>query len=102
MNERINELAIKAGGIWRGGYVDNHAGDGVWTDRKFVVDVDTEQFARLLIKECMEQCENVRNDALVQKKSEFLTNDGKMLYEGVFGGANNCGYAIQQHFGVKE
>jgi hypothetical protein len=57
MNERINELAIQAGGIWRGGYVDNHAGDGIWTDRKFVVDVDTEQFAQLLIRECADKIE---------------------------------------------
>jgi hypothetical protein len=52
MKQRINELAIQAGGIWRGGYVDQPNGDSVWTDRKFVVDVDTEQFARLLVKEC--------------------------------------------------
>ena len=54
MNERINELAIQAGGIWRGGYVEQHNGDSVWTDRKFAVDVDTEQFARLLIQDCID------------------------------------------------
>jgi len=54
MSNRINELAIKAGGIWQGGYVDNHAGDSVYTDKKFVSggDMDVEQFARLLVKEC--------------------------------------------------
>jgi hypothetical protein len=53
MNQRINQLAIQAGGIWQGGYVDNHAGDGVWTEHKFVHggDMDVEQFARLLVKE---------------------------------------------------
>jgi len=53
MNNRINELAIQAGGVWQGGYVDNNAGDGVWTDKKFVHggDMDVEQFARLLVKE---------------------------------------------------
>ena len=53
MNKRIQELAIQAGGIWQGGYVDNHAGDGVWTEQKFVNggDMDVEQFAVLLIKE---------------------------------------------------
>jgi 2-iminoacetate synthase ThiH len=61
-----------------------------------------EKFAELLIKECLQQCEQIRNDALTQKKSEFLTESGKMLYEGVYGGANNCGYAIQQHFGVEK
>jgi hypothetical protein len=53
MNNRINELAIEAGGIWQGGYVDNQAGDGVWTEQKFVHggDMDVEQFARLLVEE---------------------------------------------------
>jgi hypothetical protein len=49
MSKQINELAIQAGGIWRGGYVDQPNGDSVWTDKKFVVDVDTEQFARLIL-----------------------------------------------------
>ena len=54
MNERINELAIQAGGIWQGGYVEQANGDSVYTDRKFVSgsDMDVEQFARLLVKEC--------------------------------------------------
>jgi len=54
MRERINELAIKAGGIWRGGYVEQANGDSVYTDKKFVsgADMDVEQFARLLVKEC--------------------------------------------------
>jgi len=57
MNKRINELAIQAGGIWQGGYVEQANGDSVYTDRKFVHggDMDVEQFARLLVKECMEQ-----------------------------------------------
>jgi hypothetical protein len=56
MNERINELAIQAGGIWQGGYVEQPNGDSVWTDRKFVVDVDTEQFAELIVRECGKSC----------------------------------------------
>lgn len=60
------------------------------------------KFAELIVQECLRQCENVRTDALEQKSSEFLTESGKMLYEGVFGGATNCGYAIQQHFGIEE
>jgi hypothetical protein len=53
MSSRINELAIQAGGVWRGGYVEQPNGDSVWTDRKFVVDVDTEQFAKLIVQECI-------------------------------------------------
>ena len=57
-----------------------------------------ERFAELIVDACLYACENIRQDALVQKKSEFLTDDGKMLYEGVYGGATNCGFAIQQMF----
>jgi hypothetical protein len=54
MNERINELAIQAGGGWQGGYVEQANGDSVYTEHKFVHggDMDVEQFARLLVKEC--------------------------------------------------
>lgn len=53
MNKRINELAIQAGGVWQGGYVEQANGDSVYTDRKFVHggDMDVEQFARLLVEE---------------------------------------------------
>jgi transcriptional regulator of nitric oxide reductase len=95
MNERIRELAKKSGFS-----LDS---TGIYTAKleHLPITENMEKFAELIIKECMDQCEKIRADALVQKKSEFLTNDGKMLYEGVYGGANNCGYAIQQHFGVK-
>ena len=59
-------------------------------------------YTELIVKECLQKCEEIRDDANVQKKSEFLTDAGKMLYEGVYGGATNCGFAIQQHFGVEE
>ena len=54
MNQRINKLAVQAGGIWQGGYVEQANGDSVYTDRKFVHggDMDVEQFARLLVQEC--------------------------------------------------
>jgi hypothetical protein len=92
MNERIEHCLYQAGltaqGCWD--ELDDYAKEGI------------EKFAGLIIQECLQQCEQIRNDALTQKKSEFLTESGKMLYEGVFGGATNCGFAIQQHFGVEE
>jgi hypothetical protein len=60
------------------------------------------KFAELIVRECLQQCEQIRDDAYTQKKSEYLTESGRLIYEGVFGGATNCGFAIQQHFGVKE
>lgn len=58
-------------------------------------------YAELIVGECLAFCKQIADDASSQKRSEFLTQDGKMLYEGVFGGANNCGFAIQERFGVK-
>ena len=81
MNERINELAIKAGGIWQGGYVEQANGDSVYTDKKFVSggDMDVEQFARLLIQECASAV-NSRDDS----DTGFWAN------------------IIKEHFGVEE
>lgn len=53
---RINNLAILAGGEWRGGYVEQPNGDLVYTDKKWVdiCDADALVFARLVARECVE------------------------------------------------
>jgi 2,4-dienoyl-CoA reductase-like NADH-dependent reductase (Old Yellow Enzyme family) len=82
MNERINELAIQAGGIWQGGYVEQANGDSVYTEHKFVHggDMDVEQFARLLIQECID---------IVGIGGEFASRP-KLVEK------------LQEHFGVEE
>lgn len=94
MNERIKELVEQATTVVEG-----------WSDESGTTryyEFDKQKFAELIIKECMQQCKNVRDDAKLQKKNGFLTDSGKLLYDGVWGGANNCGFAIQNHFGVEE
>jgi hypothetical protein len=83
MRERINELAIKAGGIWQGGYVEQANGDSVYTDRKFVSggDMDVEQFARLLVKEC----------AIIANRADNTETEIRCMYD-----------VITEHFGVEE
>ena len=63
MSERINELAIQCGGIWRGGYVDAPNGDSVYTDKKFVdgSELNVTQFAELIVKECSKQLYRARD-----------------------------------------
>ena len=90
MNERIRELAEQAA------LATNEDPNGEYPAHMM------QKFAELIVRECLQQCEQVRSDAATQKKSQFLTQDGKMLYEGVYGGATNCGFAIQQHFGVEK
>jgi hypothetical protein len=86
MNKRINELAIQSGGIWQGGYVEQANGDSVYTGHKFVHggDMDVEQFARLLVKECLEQVWYTREDGINGNVSEVIKD------------------RIKEHFGVEE
>ncbi len=79
MNKRINELAVQAGGIWRGGYVEQANGDSVWTDRKFVVDVDTEQFAQLMIAEFSDVVKQTANEITTAGFKGDGTHDEVML-----------------------
>jgi hypothetical protein len=53
MNKRLNELAVQAGGIWRGGYVEQANGNSVYTERENVdtVDLDLHKFAMLVIQD---------------------------------------------------
>ena len=71
MNARMNELAIQAGGVWQGGYVEQANGDSVYTEHKFVHggDMDVEQFVRLLVKECVLQCHH--NDDMDRIEQHF-------------------------------
>ena len=79
--QRINELAIQAGGIWRSGHVEQPNGDSVWTEQKSVdlVDMDLNKFAELIVRECADICYN-----------RDYTN------------GSAYGEAIEEHFGVEE
>ena len=59
------------------------------------------KFAKLIVQECMNLCEQIAIDAHEQKDSGFLTADGRQLYNGVWGGAMNCIGKIKNHFGVE-
>ena len=79
MNERIEELAIQAGGVWSGGYVEQANGNSVWTDKKFVEDVDPEKFAELIVREC----------------AELANEETSLPYD-------SYSEKIKKHFGVEE
>ena len=88
MNERIKELAKRANTRT---FINE---DGSLTP-------ELHKFAELIVKECMDLCEQVAVDAHQQKDSSFLTADGKQLYNGVWGGAMNCIGRIRNNFGVE-
>ena len=94
MNNRINELAVQAGGIWQGGYVEQANGDSVYTDRKFVHggDMDVEQFARLIVKECIQS---------IQSEMDRDTMNGTISL-AKHAGIVSAKTVIKKHFGVEE
>jgi len=93
MNARINELAVQAGGIWQGGYVEQANGDSVYTDKKFVSggDMDVEQFAQLLIQECIQS---------VQSDMDRETMNGTISL-AKHAGMVSAKTVIKKHFGVE-
>ncbi len=93
MNERIRELAHQARQI---GEYGNY-GQIQLSPAQFEL-----KFAELIVQECITQCEQVATAADAKSKSKFVTDDGRMLHEGMWGGAKNCSGQIKQHFGVRE
>ena len=98
MNERIKELAEKAGFVlW---------GNEEWGPGEGHVDWSCDyedalvKYTELIVKECIAQCEQVAADAHAIVKSKFVTDTGCILHEGMWGGAKNCGGQIREHFGV--
>ena len=101
MNERIRKLKEQA---WEyamavhDGLIVPPLDKEVWPVDK----VFDEKFAELIVQECIAQCEQVATAADAKSKSKFVTDDGRMLHEGMWGGAKNCSGQIKQHFGVEE
>jgi hypothetical protein len=59
---------------------------------------DIEQFVTHIVTQCVQQCEQVATDADWMTKSEFVTEHGRMLHEGMWGGAKGCAFEISDYF----
>ncbi len=86
MNERLFELI----------QIHNGLCGLLWTEE------DKQEFAELIVRECLNQCEQVATDADTMTKSKFVTDTGRVLHEGMWGGAMNCKTLIKHNFGVEE
>ena len=58
--------------------------------------------AGLIIEECLAICGEVYENADAMTKSKFVTESGRMLHEGMWGGAKNCEAGIKNRFGVND
>jgi hypothetical protein len=97
MNKQIKELAEQAGM-----YVDLNGNPWPKWMSAEECELAYAKFAELIVRECVTQCEQVATDADAMAKSKFVTDAGRMLHEGMWGGAKNCGGQIKEHFGVEE
>jgi len=96
MNERIEELALKAGLL---NYVDNE------TPRRYFIDghadlEDVEKFAELIVRECMKEAwEEIIDDENIEAESdplirEYLIGQNQGIVDAVI--------RFRNHFGFKE
>jgi hypothetical protein len=92
MNKRFENLMYHAG----------LTAQGCWDELGTYEQEAIGKFAELIVRECVTQCEQVATDADAMAKSKFVTDAGRMLHEGMWGGAKNCGGQIKEHFGVGE
>ena len=101
MNERIRLLAEQATERKQNTVIDFVTYEMV-PSNTYRKELNVEKFAELIVAECIAQCEQVATDADAMTNSKFVTDAGRMLHEGMWGGAKNCTAQIQTHFGVEE
>lgn len=89
MNERVKQWLEEATEIH-----DDH----ITGHSERVVDYKT--FAELLIRDAMIQCDKAARSYESTALSEYVTDGGRLLYEGMWGGAKNCSILIAEHFGL--
>ena len=79
-------------------YQSGLTAQGCWDEMDEYDRAAIEKFAELIVRECVALCEQVAADANEMADSKFVTDAGRMLHEGMWGGAKNCGAEIRGHF----
>ena len=95
MNERIKELAKQAADQTSAAFESSNFRQSEWEA------LFREKFAELIVEECISCCDEVANEADAMKNSKFVTDAGRMLHEGMWGGATNSAITIKNRFGVE-
>lgn len=86
---RLDELYEECGV-----YIDPHSTSATRKEIEF--------YAEQIVKKCIELCEGVATEADEMTKSKFVTDAGRLLHEGMWGGAMNSAIGIRNYFGVKD
>ncbi len=91
MNERLKELALKA---------YNNAGQGTPEALSSFMEVYSEKFAELIVKDALGLIRQVWYDA---NNAEYDKSDSRAvaIRVGIKQGALQCGHAVSEHFGVE-
>lgn len=84
MNERIKELAAQANAWYPDGYPSSEGGDAAWRNLVIFEKQDLQEFAELIVKECIAQLDIVEVPTPIQA------------------GLNLGKVAIKNHFGIAE
>ena len=87
MNEKIREIADTARFVSGNEYPTQ--------DEVF------EKFAQLIVQECANKCQELAADYAAVANSKFVTEGGKTLHNGMWGGATYCASEIKQHFEIE-
>lgn len=62
---------------------------------------DLQELIRLVVEDCIDVCNHVAAEADGTAKSQFVTENGKLLHQGMWGGATNCAGVIRYNYGVE-
>jgi hypothetical protein len=59
-----------------------------------------EKYFEMIVRMCIVECDAVASDARAMTQSQFVTDSGRMLHEGMWGGAKNSIGAIKRAFNL--
>ena len=85
MNQQIRKIAEQAG----------------WSSFE-ALDERNEKFAKLLLRQAMQVCSELAEGYNKTANSNLVSDVGRQIYEGMWGGAKNCSATIAEQFGLED
>jgi hypothetical protein len=100
MNERIKELALRAGLTWRV-QPPHYTNTNSPIDFPVSANRDLEKFAELIVRECIKVCAE-KETAFQNESLSAQSQVGRDAWRDKRDGAGECVFGIKEHFGVEE